>query len=228
VSDELLRRLEPLGVKAALEAIDRQCQSGGEKIAQRKLTVEQARFEVVRARRQYDAVDPDNRLVCAELERRWNEALKHYNTLDEELNALRAQRPQILNEATRERLLQLGQDLPALWKHPQGSPQIKKRIVRTLLREIVAKTEGEKISMVLHWHGGDHTPIQFLRNKQGQHRHATPQNVVELIRQLARIQPDGKGGRRKSREAQIRRRIQLQHDLFRFTRSKYVDLNARD
>jgi hypothetical protein len=62
VSDELLRRLEPLGVQAALEAIDRQCQSGDEKITQKELTVKQARFEGARARRQYDAVDPDNSL----------------------------------------------------------------------------------------------------------------------------------------------------------------------
>jgi hypothetical protein len=44
--------------------------------------------------------------------------------------------------------------------------------------------------MVLHWNGGDHTTLDFLKNKAGEHRHATPDNVVQLIRQLARVQPD--------------------------------------
>jgi DNA invertase Pin-like site-specific DNA recombinase len=73
---EVLQRLQPLGLRAALAAIDLLLQSGDEKIKQKELSMEQARFEVARARRQYDAVDPDNRLVSAELERRWNEALK--------------------------------------------------------------------------------------------------------------------------------------------------------
>jgi hypothetical protein len=44
-----------------------------DKRRQVELALEQARYEVGRARRQYDAVDPDNRLVAAELEKRWNE-----------------------------------------------------------------------------------------------------------------------------------------------------------
>lgn len=190
IEEELLRRLEPLGVQAALEAIDRQVRSDDERVAQKELALEQARFEVARARRQYDAVDPDNRLVAAELERRWNEALKHHHAAEEELRALRANRPGALSEAMRRTLLQLGEDLPALWHHPQSSKQLKKRIVRTLLHEIVVRKEGEKISMMLHWQGGDHTTLEFLKNKTGEHRYASPDNVVQLVRDLARVQAD--------------------------------------
>jgi excisionase family DNA binding protein len=190
IEEELLRRLEPLGVQAALEAIDRQVCSNDERVAQKELALEQVRFEVARARRQYDAVDPDNRLVAAELELRWNEALKHHHTAEEELRALRANRPEALSEATRRTLLQLGEDLPALWRHPQSSKQLKKRIVRTLLHEIVVRKEGEKISMMLHWQGGDHTTLEFLKNKTGEHRYASPENVVQLVRNLARVQAD--------------------------------------
>ncbi|MGH8216994.1 MAG: recombinase family protein [Steroidobacteraceae bacterium] len=112
---EILRRLEPLGIQAALEAIDREGQRTDEQISQKELALQQARFEVARARRQYDAVDPDNRLVAGELERRWNEALKHHNTVEEELKALRANQPKALDDATRRTLLALGEDLPALW-----------------------------------------------------------------------------------------------------------------
>ena len=69
VEEEILRRLSPLRIDAALAAIDRRGQTDDERIAQKQLALEQARFEVSRARRQYDAVDPDNRLVAAELER---------------------------------------------------------------------------------------------------------------------------------------------------------------
>lgn len=187
---EILRRLEPLGIRAALEAIDRQGQRSDDRVAQKELALEQARFEVARARRQYDAVDPDNRLVAGELERRWNEGLKRYNIVEEELKALRDGQPETLDDATRRALLALGEDLPSLWNDPQSSNQIKKRIMRTLLHEIVVSKEGEKMTMLLHWQGGDHTSLQFLKNKIGYHRYVTPSNVVELVGKLARVQPD--------------------------------------
>jgi len=190
IEEELLRRLDPLGVRAALEAIDRQVQSNDEQIAQKELALEQARFEAARARRQYDAVDPDNRLVASELERRWNEALQRHHAIEEELKTLRATRPEPMSQSTRDALLRLGEDLPALWRHPDSSQQLKKRIVRTLLHEIIVRKDGDKISMVLHWQGGDHTTLEFLKNKTGQHRHTTPDNVVNLVRELARVQSD--------------------------------------
>lgn len=190
VEQELLRRIEPLGIQAALEAIDRQLQSNDEQITHKELALEQARYEVARARRQYDAVDPDNRLVAAELEHRWNESLKRHHEIEQELQALHASRPEPLSQDTRDALLQLGEDLPALWYDPASSQQLKKRIVRTLLHEIVVRKEGEKMLLRLHWQGGDHTELDFLKNKTGQHRYATPDNVVLLVRELARVQPD--------------------------------------
>jgi len=190
VEVELLHRLEPLGVRAALGAIDRQVHSNDEQVAQKEMALEQARFEVARARRQYDAVDPDNRLVAGELERRWNEALRRYNAVEDELKTLQANRPEPMSNATREGLLRLGEDLPRLWRHPRSDQTLKKRIVRTLLHEIIVTKDGERISMVLHWQGGDHTSLEFLKSKTGEHRYATPANVVQVVRELARVQPD--------------------------------------
>lgn len=190
IENELLQRLEPLGIQAALAALDRQGQCNDERIAQKQLALEQARFEVVRARRQYDAVDPENRLVAAELERRWNDALKHHQAIEADLEMLRSERPNALTEDTRRTLLQLGQDLPALWHHPQSSKQLKKRIVRTILKEIVVRKIDDRISMMLHWQGGDHTELEFLKNKTGYHRYAAPADIVDLVRKLARVQPD--------------------------------------
>jgi hypothetical protein len=55
-----------------------------------ELAIEQARYEAVRARRQYDAVDPDNRLVAAELEQRWNARLLAVHALEDQRDALAA------------------------------------------------------------------------------------------------------------------------------------------
>jgi DNA invertase Pin-like site-specific DNA recombinase len=190
VTEEVLRRLQPLGIRAALAAIDQQAQLGDERIRQKELALEQARFEAGRARRQYDAVDPDHRLVAGELERRWNEALEHQTETEQELAALRTSQPSRLSEKAQERLVQLGEDLPALWHHPESQPELKKRILRTVVHGIVVRREGDKISMVLHWQGGDHTIIEFTKTRKGEHRWTASENLIALVRELARVQTD--------------------------------------
>jgi hypothetical protein len=190
VVEEVLRCLQPLGLRAALEALERHAQVGDERIAQRELALEQSRFETARARRQYDAVDPENRLVAAELERRWNDALRRQADIEQELTALRESRPTRLTEASPARLVQLGEDLPVLWQHPATSPALKKRILRTVLHEIVVCKAAETITLWLHWQGGDHTSVEFAGSKTGQHRWVTPADTIALVRDLARCQPD--------------------------------------
>jgi hypothetical protein len=87
---EVIERLQPLGIEAALAAMEARRVKDAETRRQLELALEQARFEVARARRQYDAVDPDNRLVASELERRWNERLVAVRTLEEERDGLAA------------------------------------------------------------------------------------------------------------------------------------------
>jgi excisionase family DNA binding protein len=190
VAEELLRHLQPVGIRAALTAIEQQAQLRDNHVRQKELALEQARFETARARRQYDAVDPENRLVAAELERRWNEALKQQGAVELELTALRAAQPNRLSEAVQERLVQLGEDLPALWNHPKSAADLKKRILRSVIHEIVVRRDGDKISMLLHWQGGDHTSIEFLKSKTGQHRWAASEDMITLVRELARVQSD--------------------------------------
>src|SRR5205823_10594966 len=111
VGAEVIERLQPLGVEAALAVAEMRRIESAEKQRQIEFALEQARFEAARARRQYDAVDPDNRLVAGELERRWDAALAAVVTLEEELASLVRQHPAALSAAERLRLLQLGTDL---------------------------------------------------------------------------------------------------------------------
>ena len=108
-----------------------------EKRRQVELALEQARYEAARARRQYDAVDPDNRLVAGELERRWNERLLAVRALEDERDDAAACRRRPLSEVDRERLLALGADLERAWDSPGATPATRKRIIRTLIDEIV-------------------------------------------------------------------------------------------
>src|SRR5262249_34445895 len=111
----------PLGIDAALQLIADREQASGERLRQSEMALQQARYEVTHARRQYDAVDPDNRLVASELERRWNERLAAAARLEEQIRSLQNEQPRVLCEDERAALLALADDLPRLWNHPAAS-----------------------------------------------------------------------------------------------------------
>jgi hypothetical protein len=161
-----------------------------EKRRQLQLAIEQARFEAARARRQYDAVDPDNRLVAAELEHRWNERLLAVRALEEEQDGLAATEQTALTEAEHRHLLALGTDVEAAWNSPGATPATRKRIIRTLIEEIIVRVEDDALALVIRWAGGDHTPLRVRKNRAGQHRWGTDAGVVELVTALARQLPD--------------------------------------
>jgi DNA invertase Pin-like site-specific DNA recombinase len=190
VAEQVLASLKPLGLQAAIQAIENLQGCDDERVHHKSLALQQACYEVAHARRQYDAVDPAHRLVAAELERRWNEAMKLQTQLTEELVALEREKPSPLDEVMKAELLALADDLPRLWDHPNSSHEFKKRILRTVLKQIITSADGDTIRLVLHWQGGDHTEISLQKTRTGMHRYVTDTETVELIRALARIQPD--------------------------------------
>src|SRR6202008_2818635 len=151
---------------------------------------EQARYEVTRARRQYDAVDPDNRLVASELERRWNECLAVVAGLEKEIGKAQTKQLAALGDDERAALLALADDLPRLWNHPAASSETRKRILRAVLEEVIVTVEADRLRLMLHWQGGDHTRLEVAKNRTGQHRWKTDAATEQLIRELARMLPD--------------------------------------
>jgi len=188
VASQVLSTLRPLGIQAALQAIEQHARDDQTKRRQLELALEQARFEAARAQRQFDAVDPGNRLVAGELERRWNERLAQVASKQAELDALDAQAPSSLTAQQRETLLRMGADLPLAWHDPAAGNEVRKRILRSVIKEIIVRVDDEvsEIQMVIHWQGGDHTALRVAKNRVGQHRWATPPDVQKLIEQLAR------------------------------------------
>lgn len=190
LAKEVLSRLQPLGMEAALAVAEARSHRRSDKRDQLELALQQARYEAVRAQRQYDASDPENRLVAGELERRWNERLVAVRELEREIDQLDADRTPALSVADRERLMSLGQDLIRAWQSPGTTPETRKKIIRTVISEIIIDVVGNTLELVVHWQGGDHTSLTIQKNRAGQSRWATDVEVVDLVRALARQMPD--------------------------------------
>jgi hypothetical protein len=117
------------------------------------LEVEQARYDARLAARRYERVDPDMRLVAAELEARWNAALERVRELESRLAAFDARGAQ--QHPIDERALHaVARDLPALWHDPSTDMRLKQRIVRILIREIIADVDDDARVIVLVSTGG--------------------------------------------------------------------------
>lgn len=152
--------------------------------------LEAAHYEANRAFRQYDASDPENRLVTAELETRWNRALTHVQEIENKI----AHHDTVNPTGTPlpvDDLTALGTDLERVWFAPMTDARLKKRIVRTVIREVMADLDDDasEIVLLVHWMGGAHTELRLPKRRRGQ-RNATSADIVEAVRQLARIASD--------------------------------------
>jgi DNA invertase Pin-like site-specific DNA recombinase len=191
VVDVVLEACQPVGIEASLQALEGSRTEQDHKRRALEMALERARFEVDRARRQYDAVDPANRLVAAELEARWNTALTQVSEAEARLQEEHeSQAP--LDENQRRRLLVLGADLHALWNDPAAPMELKKRILRTVVNEIIVdvNTASAQLELRIHWAGGVHTTLRVHKNKSGQNGSATDKDVIGLVRELAKAWPD--------------------------------------
>jgi hypothetical protein len=90
----------------------------------------------------------------------------------------------------RQALLALGQDLAGVWDNPATSAEVKKRIARMLVKEIVLFEEERGIKAMVHWQGGQHTELRVPRLSYGESASPTSTDTVETIRALARQMQD--------------------------------------
>ena len=151
--------------------------------------LEAARYAADRAFRQYDAADPANRLVTGELEARWNRALIHVAEVESKIAAHDAAIPPAAIDLAS--LGVLASNLQAVWSAPTTDARLKKRIVRTLIHEIVADIDdaASEIVLVVHWAGGAHSEMRLPKRRRGQ-RNSTSANIIEAVRQLVLIARD--------------------------------------
>jgi DNA invertase Pin-like site-specific DNA recombinase len=191
VAEAVLRVVQPAAIEAAIVAHREETSQQDEVRAALTRDLEAARYAASRAQRQYDASDPENRLVTGELERRWNDALGHVREIERRIAEHDAssapEPPPQLADFTA-----LAERLEALWEHPDTEPRLKKRIVRSLIQEVIADVDSSasEIVLVIHWIGGVHTELRVPRRRRGQNSTHTAPETLDAVRALARICSD--------------------------------------
>jgi DNA invertase Pin-like site-specific DNA recombinase len=186
VSERLLEVIAPLGIEASLRALEELTGQDDERRQARARKVEQLEYEAQRAFEQYNEVDPRNRLVATELERRWNEKLHELEQARTSLAELE-RAPRSVSAEDRERLLGLGRDFAAVWRSEHCPMELKKKIVRTLVEEVIAYAEGDgqKLRFVIHWSGGAHTEFEMDKPGHGSYGKKTSMEALEVIGRMA-------------------------------------------
>ena len=154
-----------------------------------KRDLEAARYATDRAFRQYDAADPANRLVAGELEARWNKALARVVEVEGKIAAHDA--ATVVPTVDPVSLTTLAADLKSVWTAPTTDARLKKRIVRTVIHEVIADIDPDaaEIILIVHWVGGVHSEIRLPRRRRGQ-RTSTSADVIAAVRQLVLIAND--------------------------------------
>ncbi len=191
VSREVLRVVQPAAVEASLQAGEGAATEHDDVVDALRLDFEAARYAAERAWKQYDATDPENRLVADELERRWNDALQKVQHLEDRIEQKEAERLEIPTPQPAE-FSELAADLDRLWSDPGADIRLKKRLLRALIEEVIVNVDNEhgETILVIHWKGGVHTEHRVRRRRRGQNSLHTPVEVVEAVRALTLICPD--------------------------------------
>jgi DNA invertase Pin-like site-specific DNA recombinase len=186
----VLKVVEPGAIAAAIAA-DAEANQRRDQVREAlERDLEAARYAADRAFRQYDAADPANRLVAGELETRWNKALARITEVEAKIAGHDAATPSRAVAAPLT-FTTLAGDLRAIWTAPTTDARLKKRIVRTLIREVIAdiNSEAAEIVLVIHWMGGVHTELRLPRRRKGQ-RNSTSPDIITAVRHLALIATD--------------------------------------
>jgi DNA invertase Pin-like site-specific DNA recombinase len=172
VADEVLRALAPGAVELSIAAADEVMRERAGVDCHWQQRVERARLEAERVERQYHAVEPENRLVARTLERRWNEALLALRQLEDEYRRFQQAQPAGPTAAELRQLRALAADLPALWHAPTTRPIDRQQIIRIVVQEVLATTEGtsDRLTLRITWVGGHvtehHTRRRVKRYEQ--------------------------------------------------------------
>jgi DNA invertase Pin-like site-specific DNA recombinase len=191
IAKELLRVVQPAAIEAAVVASETAAHQQDEVLQAWMRELEAARYTARRAQKQYDATDPDNRLVADELERRWNQALQRVQEIEDRIDQhVHGRRDVVV--PTREAFENLAADLEAVWTNPHTDVRLKKRLVRTLIQEIVVDIAADtgEVVLIIHWKGGVHTELRLPRRRRGQNATHTSKDIIDAVRVLARICSD--------------------------------------
>ncbi len=194
IAKQILRVVQPGAVEAAVLAGEEETRRQDEVLDALRRDLEAARYAAQRAQRQYDAADPENRLVADELERRWDQGLQRVKEMELRIDQhVHIQGQDVITpRASREDFEALAADLELVWNDAEADVRLKKRIVRTLIHEVVVDVNAEagEVILIIHWKGGIHTELRLPRRRRGENSCHTSKDTVAAVRALAQICPD--------------------------------------
>ena len=192
VVDAFLEAVTPAGVAATAGAIRELEDQHEQLLAGQRLALERAEYESERAERQFDACEPENRLVARTLERKLEDTLAQVERERGKLIALEQARPEPLTDSERVALAGIARDLPRLWAAATTSDRDRKLLLRTLIHEIVVTVNAphRQATAEIWWEGGARTEATVKLNARGPDRYRLEEDTVELIRRLAEHHPD--------------------------------------
>ena len=187
VVDAFLDAVTPAGVDATAAAVDQLESEHAERRHLQQLAVERAEYEAERQRRQFDACEPENRLVARSLERAYEEALSDVERQRLALAELDRHRPAPLSETERIALRRLAGELPRVWNAPSTTDRDRKELLRVLLADVVltVKRDQDSASVELIWQGGARTELPVRMRHRTVKRSGTRPELIDLVRKLA-------------------------------------------
>jgi DNA invertase Pin-like site-specific DNA recombinase len=187
VVEAFLAAITPVNVRVATQVMDQIEQELVSQRRQRELQLEQARYEARLAQRQYDAVDPSNRLVAAELERRWNEKLERVTELERAFAQAERDAEWKLTTEERAAIADLSRDLPALWSAETTTDQERKQLLRIVIESVQVDgiTQAGQIEVQIRWRSGTITILSVKRTARGECALRTPEEAVSRIHKMA-------------------------------------------
>jgi hypothetical protein len=165
VSQEILTALAPAALELSLTATERLEQERAELDRLWQQRRDRAAYEVERAARQYQLVEPENRLVARTLERAWEEKLTAQQKLDEDYHRFTREQPRVLSGDEREAIRRLAADIPALWDAPTTTPTDRKEIIRQVVERVLVDVQGrsECVQVRIDWVGGGQIAGELTR-----------------------------------------------------------------
>jgi recombinase-like zinc beta ribbon protein/recombinase len=198
VADLVLEAVQPAALEVSLAvAADVEAErAAAERRWQQRL--ERARYQAERARRQYDAVEPENRLVARTLERAWEEALAEQARLAAEHERIMRERPPVPSTEELAAIRVLADDLPALWRADTTTQEDRQTLVRLLIERILVEVVGdsEQVRVECHWQGGARTEHRIVRPISSSRRLSTYPALIARARDLRRSPARGTCGDR--------------------------------
>ncbi len=165
IEQQILIAISPASIALSLEAA-RAIESDRAAVEKHhRQTIQRATYESELARRCYEEVDPSNRLVAGELERRWEAALQSQREAEEDLNRLQHEQACRLTDTQVAHVESLSRDIPALWKSSTTSATDRQAIVRALIEEVSAEVVAncERVDVTIRWCGGYESHHETIR-----------------------------------------------------------------